>query len=105
VRGTSSARDTPYGALAHRLPAVAPAEVLATVRTGEPAPDAIRIVAGGRATRLNDRRCPTVTARRENPLDMPSPDCAPRHIDLTNWRCTQAEFSLVLRIEDENHED
>jgi len=36
---------------------------------------------------------------------MPSPDCAPRHIDLTNWRRTQAEFSLVLRIEDENHED
>ena len=89
VRGTSSARDTPYGALAHLLPVVMPAEVvnplrwavdqvapgrkrrrlllvddahqldaasaavvnhlveqhratvLATVRTGEPAPDAI----------------------------------------------------------------
>jgi len=43
-----------------------------------------------RATRLNERRCPIVTARSANPLDMPSPDCAPRHIALTNWRCTQA---------------
>ena len=32
VRGTASARDTPYGALAHLLPAVMPAEVINPLR-------------------------------------------------------------------------